>query len=261
MGIHSSFNNYPDEVPPENGFSDGKFMKITTITVTGADDSVCMEDIAKISEIYPLVEFGILLSRKRQGSCRFPSREWLKSLKSLPENVRFSGHICGEWVREIFSGKWPVMEFEELLGIDFFSRFKRWQLNTHGVEHDWNSHFLKFLSQIPGTVIFQYDGQNRYVLNAAKALGISNIAALFDLSHGSGSLPDAWPKKLDGIPCGYAGGLSPENVSRECHLISLVTADSEIWIDAETKLRSDDDRYFEMGKVQDFVNNARPYSL
>lgn len=236
-------------------------MKITTITVTGVDDSTAIEDIIRISERFPLVEFGILLSRKQIGRSRFPSAEWLRKLYSVPKTVRLSGHICGQWVREIFEGKWPVMEFESLLGLDFFNRFGRWQLNTHGHAHDWNSDFLRFISGIPGQIIFQYDGKNTDVLTAAKALGIENIAALFDLSHGAGALPESWPRNLDGIRCGYAGGLSPDNVSRECHRIGVAAGNSEVWIDAETRLRSDNDQYFEISKVEQFITNALPFTL
>lgn len=241
-------------------------MKITKVTVTGADDSVSPRSLIEIAEEFPFVEFGILLSKNQLGCTRFPSADWLLALQvvcnSLPKfGLNLSGHICGRWVREILLGRWPDDEFTELLGPDFYDLFGRWQLNTHGVAHEWRPEFISSLERRPGTMIFQYDRANNEMLKAAIESGAENIAALFDLSHGAGELPDFWPGLLPGISCGYAGGLSPENVHHQCTQIQLSVRDASIWIDAETHLRMESGRFFDLNKVTEFLRAAQPFTL
>lgn len=233
-------------------------MKIVTVTVTGADDSIKPGELRRISEEFPHVEFGILLSRKQQGGPRFPSKRWLNK---LPDGLQLSGHLCGAWVREILQGHWPIEELTDLLGADFFSRFSRWQLNTHGEQHEYSPSFLQTLSRGPRGVIFQFDNVNRLPLEAAIRYGNANVAALFDLSHGAGVLPEKWPGLLNGVFCGYAGGLSPENVSGECGKIAEIVGDAATWIDAETHLRSQGGLMFDPGKVREFLKNSQPYTV
>lgn len=244
-------------------------MKITKVTVTGADDSISPRTLIEIAEEFPFVEFGILLSKNQLGCTRFPSADWLRELQrvcdSIPKfGLNLSGHICGRWVREILLGKWPLEELTALLGPDFYDHlFSRWQLNTHGASHEWRPEFiggLKLIEAWPATVIFQYDEVNKEVLAAAVDSGAKNISALFDLSHGAGVLPDFWPGLLPGVPCGYAGGLSPENVAEQCRKIQLCVGEASIWIDTETHLRCESGRFFDLHKVRDFLRNAQPFT-
>lgn len=245
-------------------------MKITKVTVTGADDSVSPRSLVEIAEEFPFVEFGILLSKNQLGCTRFPSSAWLQELQtvcnSLPKfGLNLSGHICGRWVREILLGRWPLDELTELLGPDFYDHlFSRWQLNTHGVSHEWRPEFIASLEMVrgwPGTVIFQHDERNNEVLKAAIESGAENISTLFDLSHGAGELPKFWPGLLPGISCGYAGGLSPENVHHQCTKIQLSVGDASIWIDAETHLRTETGQFFDLHKVRDFLRAAQPFTI
>lgn len=245
-------------------------MKITKVTVTGADDSVSPRSLVEIAEEFPFVEFGILLSKNQLGCTRFPSAAWLSELQSVCNSIpkfglNLSGHICGRWVREILLGRWPLDELMALLGPHFYDHlFSRWQLNTHGVSHEWMPEFISGLKSIatwPGTVIFQYDERNNEVLQAAIESGAENIAALFDLSHGAGELPKFWPGLLPGISCGYAGGLSPENVRDQCTKIQLSVGNASIWIDAETHLRMESGRFFDLHKVRDFLRAAQPFTI
>ena len=66
-------------------------------------------------------------------------------------------------------------------------------------------------------------------------LGVTNIVALFDSSGGRG-LPGKWRAPIE-IPCGYAGGLGPDNIEKELISISKVAGDEFIWIDMESKIR------------------------
>ena len=74
-------------------------------------------------------------------------------------------------------------------------------------------------------------------------------------------LPERWdhPLAKTAIPCGFAGGLSPENVASQIEKILPVVGETPFWIDAETHLRSDDDRRFDLERVRRFLEEARPY--
>ena len=82
---------------------------IKQVTVTGADDTTDIKELLGIAQAYPFVEFGLLISKKRQGTNRFPSMDWLMHLMeaTLPYrygqsfNLRLSGHLCGGWLRQL----------------------------------------------------------------------------------------------------------------------------------------------------------------
>ncbi len=225
------------------------------VTVTGADDSVNIDHLNKIYHEFPFVEFGILLSSSSEGNSRFPSKSWLSdfSQTELPR----SGHLCGKIVRDLLkNGIWPC-QYDEI-------HFDRYQINTHGTKHKVNldkvAEEIRKQNESEIEIIFQYDNENNEVLNHCVSKGL-NISALFDVSHGSGLLPKSWPKMLD-ISCGYAGGLSPNNVSENLKLIDpLIPIEKTTWIDAETHLRSLDDQIFEIDKVRKFLENALPYVI
>ena len=76
-----------------------------------------------------------------------------------------------------------------------------------------------------------------------------DCSTLFDMSHGAGILPKEWLAPIDGVRCGYAGGLSPENVVSQIKLIESKVGNYELWIDMETQIRSNADQQFDLGKV------------
>lgn len=235
---------------------------LTHVTVTGADDSVKVADLLAIAEAYPYVEFGILLSESQAGGPRFPSTRWLSELLECEDrdHVAISGHICGKWMRGIFAGVWP----RHLTG---FNDFTRWQLNTHGQRTqtyvDGLMSIVEGRTMVGEEVIFQFDNVNTHGLLACAAADL-RVSALFDLSHGAGVLPETWPKSLNGIRCGYAGGLSPQNVAEQLGKLEQVTC-GPTWIDAETHLRSspqvDEVDIFDLGKVRAFLEAARPWVI
>ncbi len=229
---------------------------IERVTVTGADDSVDVSSLAKISRRYQYVEWGILLSKSSEGSDRFPSREWLEALadeKRTHPDMRLSGHLCGKWVKDVCEGKWTFTEDRPGL-IDMFDRI---QLNFHAIVHKADIEKLAAaLKQYPNIqFVLQLDGVNNELLERLKAHGV-NAVPLFDLSGGAGILPDEWPVS-DGF-YGYAGGLSPENVAEQIAVIAE-KAKGDVWIDAETKLRTPNDMQFLLDKVEDFLEAAYPW--
>ena len=107
-------------------------------------------------------------------------------------------------------------------------------------------------------VIFQLDGKYGTALAEHYAGRGLSIAGLFDVSHGRGVAPSEWPEPMPGLPCGYAGGLSPENVAGHLERIQDVAQDGA-WIDAETWLRSPDGERFDLERAAKFLEAAKPW--
>ena len=237
---------------------------IKTVTLTGADDSILPEQLVEISRLYPFVEWGILVSRSSTGQVRFPSMPWIKELVRLQDELIISNkkpmnlsmHLCGSYVREILTG---VDDFvlEKFSGI--FNSFARVQINTHGEPHLIHDSFYETLLEYPHQeFIFQYDNVNGKGLTLAYGNGVK-CSALFDLSHGAGILPEQWPEILPEVKCGYAGGLSPENLLSQIEAIERMAGENPIWIDMETHLFSNGGRVFDLLKCRKVLEIAKPY--
>lgn len=82
-------------------------MKLETVTITGADDSTDIVELAELSEEFPFVEWGILISKSQEGGFRFPSRKWIDALRQIAQarKLNVATHMCGRWVRDLLIGK------------------------------------------------------------------------------------------------------------------------------------------------------------
>lgn len=71
---------------------------------------------------------------------------------------------------------------------------------------------------------------------------------------------DGWPTAWPGVRCGYAGGLSPENVLGQLDAIdaSLPHPDAPVWIDMERRVRTDDDTALDLGRVRAVLKAVAP---
>ena len=231
---------------------------LNRVTLTGADDSIRPEELVEISKDFPFVEWGILLSKSSTGRNRFPSFEWLEKLREFQFDLVLSGHLCGRWVRDVCEGDWSfAKEHPELL--DMFDRI---QLNFHSYLHKIEEEpFVKGLLEVQEkgrTFIFQLDDVNNELLKVAIKSGV-NASGLFDLSGGAGVLPGEWPKQPNQTYCGYAGGLSPDNLQEQLKVIATRVSDLPVWIDAETHVRSTDDQLFDLKKCVKFLEVAKPW--
>ncbi len=180
-------------------------------------------------------------------------------------------------------GKW---EWIERFGAYHTIYFQRIQLNFHADLHKVNNDkFLQALkSQYSKQYIFQLDNVNNDVLYLAMKNYI-NAVGLFDTSGGAGILPNQWPEPISAksyvegghgdtdeinIPVysGYAGGLSPDNLKEQLESIQHVvdcawnphsSTEAKIFIDCETHVRSNNDKQFDLDKVRQFLEIAKPF--
>jgi hypothetical protein len=83
-------------------------MRLSTVTITGADHQTRFEDLCALSQEFSFVEWGLLLAPSRELRAGYPTREWLEIAEAeASESMRFSGHVCGKWARRACHGEFP----------------------------------------------------------------------------------------------------------------------------------------------------------
>lgn len=226
------------------------------VTATGFDEDTNEDELISLSEKYP-IEWGVLLSAnnktKRYANSNVFSK--IENIKSKNPNIKFSLHVCGKdlLLNIIKFGKWNFID-KFNLNLDLFSRI---QLNVGNIFNEFN-HDVFFKSEdllyLKQEIILQVN-QNKIELcgnlfdRIDSSLNLINV--LYDASSGNGILPDSWIHS--DRYCGYAGGLSPDNV--KSNLIKINKSNGgNFWIDAETSFRTND--VFDLSKVKNFIQNC-----
>lgn len=196
------------------------------ITFTGVDVHTDVAGMVKLSAQYP-IEWGILLSPKRQGEGRYPCMDFIRDVALVPGLTRLSAHLCGGHTRDLVDRRNLPLDVESLLA----ARFGRAQINgapvhTAGYLARWGAaRNMEVILQCPA----------RFPDNAG-------VSWLLDGSGGRGISPKRWPAPPDpAARVGYAGGLNQRNV---CNAVAKIgAAASNYWIDMESGVRDGNDRF------------------
>lgn len=234
--------------------------RLQYVTITGADDSTNIGEMIDMSAEFPFVEWAILVSRAQRGGPRFPDEGWTEKFVSAAHvnSMKVSMHLCGGWVRELLTGTLNLSELpQDLLGFT-----KRIQINTHAEQHVSTIAMFDKMSEIDQIdskdFIFQWDDVNNHLAFASLSYS-QDPSILFDLSHGAGVLPSKWPSPVDGFPCGYAGGLGPENIVEQLNKIHYVTDTRTYWVDMEGRVRTEDGLNLDMDKVRSVLQQVKDW--
>lgn len=223
-------------------------MRVNKVTISGADDAVSGEELMELQLDFPFVEWGILISRKRMGTDRYPSKEWLKKLH---HDLNISFHLCGDIVRDFVAGKHDVVWEAGLY-------WQRVQLNFSFKEYQ---NYLPNLLDISDTArntpfksfVLAYNKGSKNTLDkfiATSPTMPENIHFLYDSSGGRGTEIKTFNDPLPNYT-GYAGGIAPANVSQICTTLSKMDRVANIWIDMETGVRTNDK--FDLKKVREVL--------
>ena len=230
-------------------------MNITKVTMTGADDKVDPALLYELSELYDLIEWGILIYPKKTGTPRYPSNQFIDHfMKWKPNFVKTAGHLCGSAVDYFFSGNYAENSR--------FSPFDRIQLNFRDDRSDRNNRIIKindFQNNFKRRVIVQLNASNaNFILNLKEKMEHYWPMILFDNSGGKGKLITDISPPLEGYKCGYAGGISPETIDPLLETLTrIVPDDTDIWLDMESGIRTGNE--FDLGKVRSVMDSITDY--
>lgn len=234
-------------------------MKLRYVTLTGADDGVDPKSLVDLSKRYPYVEWAILFSQSKSGSTpRYPSLDWVDRLLDVvnPE-VNLSAHLCGKWVEDALAGEITFLREKR-----YAQAFQRIQLNMGKDRLQLavnNKPLIAAVLWCGKQVIF--GGNYKYIKIDGHFFDHTGLYPLFDASGGRGVETKDWPKPFafeeTTFFCGYAGGLGPDNIETELKRIAEVAGDITIWVDMETKIRTNDK--FDLEKCEKVLQAAAPW--
>jgi hypothetical protein len=230
-------------------------MHLHTVTITGADDMTDPAALVRLWEEFPFVEWGILLTA-RGGRPGFPSADWLHRLGSTaPAGMPLSGHLCNNWAKEVCGGSLPGQ-----LNLGGFGRV---QLNV-GRHLNWveSPEAIAAILLRGREHILQVGTAREEGLElAARLLELgTTVSILFDSSGGRGISPRTWPPALAEMRCGFAGGLSPDNLAVELRRLSHIVGERSVWIDMQSGVRSSDQKLLDLTKARRCPEISQPFT-
>ncbi len=236
-------------------------MFLKTIVCSGINEKNDIDEAVRFLKNYPCVEFGVQCSPKK-AAYQTPRFEWLQELTAkLNEQKiknRIALHLNEGFVVSFCEEKIPS-EIDELLKNG--DAIGRLQLNFKIGRETFNGKVAPDFEKLQNAV---YSVSSHSIILSASQTNLPFIQmahhrgmkfdVLFDDSFGEGILPDAQkPPLFEDAFQGYAGGLSPENITQELDKIGKV-AKSTVFIDAEGKLKENGSFSFQRASM--FVQNA-----
>jgi phosphoribosylanthranilate isomerase len=87
----------------------------------------------------------------------------------------------------------------------------------------------------------------------------TTLSVLFDSSGGKGISPKSWPSVPAALRCGFAGGLGPDNLASELGRLERIVGDRSVWIDMQSRVRSEDGAVLDLAKVRACLEASRAY--
>lgn len=164
----------------------------------------------------------------------------LSNVSERGNKMRLAGHLCGSRCREVLNGEVDFVRKLADMG------FKRVQVNAtqaNGVDSSkLNEHvasFRKAVESVPNMewIVQMNEETKRLWEPLISSNAPKNMSVLFDASCGKGVLPESFRKPHEVVPCGYAGGIGPDNVADVMKRLGDVTGDVLVWTDMESSLR------------------------
>jgi phosphoribosylanthranilate isomerase len=237
-------------------------MKLVHVTITGIDDEVPLQWVEDFSVQYrDKIEFGVLFSRKRKGSPRYPSPNWLcEFLERFADSDApgmFSAHMCGEMSDKMTATWVNPFSARDAFGTPAFDVvFDRVQLNGFSDGSQDTSQINTIASIFKNTGIILPIPSEK-TLERCRTNFLENVYFMHDRSRGRGIKQDTWPEA--GLPgfVGYAGGIDHTNIKSVAGTLSARPEDRDYWLDLETGVRTDD--RFDRKKAEKIMRNAEEY--
>lgn len=226
--------------------------------IAGMDDNTSIPELEKIKAEFPFVEWGVLFSKNKVGTARYPSLKYIDRL-CKSNNGTMSAHFCGAYPREILEQG----SFTELINLSIV--FDSIQLNYNfGRSKKWNkiniSKLLNNSFDVGVDIIFQMNKSNRRLVEEIvryNTLTHKPVRVLHDASGGRGTEIQNIDAPVWDNYTGFAGGINPDNVVAIAQKIIDNPATDTVWLDLESGVRTDNE--FDLDKVRDLLTKVKPF--
>lgn len=239
-------------------------MNLEYITCSDMREYNSIDDIIDLGKTYPMSEFAIQ-AHPSKFSAYMPRYVWFDTLMHAARvnDINLAMHVNSEWRTEICHGNIPyeIKRMWNMRRDNGKPVIGRVQININGGKDSFRFYAAKVANIIRAypdiEFIFQYTPKQRRRVNKLDTTD-TEFSLLFDASGGQGKLPKKWRAPvMPNHKMGYSGGLSPENVYENLDKINLVVpANTNIWIDAEGKLRNPDTKQFDVARAEKYIQNA-----
>jgi phosphoribosylanthranilate isomerase len=229
---------------------------INLVSLTGPDDKTSIDQLARISEAYPFVEWGVLYVPNYNGTKRNPSEQWRKDFFDSAMPGSKATHLCGaKAFYQLLDNELPA----EIL------KSNRIQLNINARKVEFSDQevkevYARALDVVPAVILQLHSSTQNVIRDFLKSVSSSDrsrIHVLLDESRGKGKMPSHWtlPAFLADIPCGIAGGLNPTNIAE---VLSRFEASSNVrWVDMESGIRTDNE--FDLDKAISVLESSKSF--
>lgn len=241
-------------------------MQLKYITCSDPREFNNINDIISLGNISPLVEIAVQ-SHPSKMSPGMPRFQWFQELilqvaTNKSSKINLAMHVNREYCDTICRfGEIPI-EIKQFF--DFADEkgnpiVKRIQLNMpkDAAENINIKKLSELISNRPTQeFILQYNDKTKDIVHRIGQTA-TKFSVLYDASGGCGLLPSAWEKPVfQNHFQGYAGGISPDNVTYNLDKIDSVVWEKKrpIWIDAEGKLKQND--MFNIDLAKKYIQNA-----
>lgn len=242
-------------------------MRLNFITCSGANEMTSIPQLLSMLEEFPIAEIGVQVSEKKaaKGMMRY---KWIQELhqETMHSQISINAalHVNRLWAEAVGQGKMPaeLTEFLQLSDNDGNPFFQRVQLNFKvGREQTPNVDKLDALIRQNDRhrFILSYNESNSDIIRELYLRGVK-FDCLYDSSFGEGVMPQTrMAPAFVGIRQGYAGGITPNNVTTELGKIArefeLKPNGAAMYIDAEKGL-ADKDGNLDLAKMLAYLINA-----
>lgn len=226
------------------------------VSLTGVDDKTSLADLVELSHRHPFVEWALLYVPHKEGAPRNPTKHWRKAFFDERMPGYSAVHLCGNLAFELLlKGELPA----EIVQAD------RLQLNINARRREFSDDQVLDVYRrsldIGPDIILQYHDDTAHLIAEFLAelatIDRARVHVLLDASKGTGKTPADWriPLELEGMFCGHAGGLGPNNM--EVALQRFESLGRRYWPDMETGIRTDNE--LDIGKVKHVLTTSQPF--
>lgn len=241
-------------------------MNLRYITASDARSNLLPHDVLEFLTMSRKIELGVQ-AHDTAMSFGFERWQWFNTLAHAAQHanvpLNLALHINYSWCDMFCDGSVPqeILEFMSLRNVYTHKPVVgRIQLNIGDGTKPVNPYKLQAtMEHFPGVeFILPYNLRTLHTVNKLMYNG-ARFSVLYDASYGAGVLPKQWDAPVcTWVPTGYAGGLTPENVTTQLDKINAVVPNGyETWIDAEGGLRDNTTTgVFTLARAREYVQNA-----